>query len=353
MGGEAGIETRVTTPAPRTVWSELLTRDPDALVSQSQEWIDTLCAGGTHEDASRLYEGSDGVRFLLPLVRRRGPWPPALAPRASMPEAWGMGGLLGDRRPTRAEVSAVAADLAGDPAIRIGVRPNPLHADLWSGAGTLAAASIPRRAHVLDLSDGPDRIWRGFHRAARGGVKKAERSGVEVECDTTGRLVPTFHRLLRISTARWAKQQHEPLPVARLRARWRDPVEKFERLAQGLGAAMQVWVALKDGEPAASTIVLRGTNASYTRGAMDKELAAPTRANDLLQWLAIEDAARSGCLSYHLGESGWSPGLAGFKEKLGARPVPYFEYRFERLPLTRADGLARGLVKRAMRFKDD
>ena len=40
--------------------------------------------------------------------------------------------------------------------------------------------------------------------------------------------------------------------------------------------------------------------------------------------------------SYHLGESGASRSLAHFKEKFGARPVPYAEYRLERLPLTRA-----------------
>jgi Acetyltransferase (GNAT) domain len=352
MTDGAAIENRVTTPAPRSAWHELLEGDSDALVSQSPGWVDALCADGSHEDASLLYQAADGGRFLLPLVRRRGPWPQALGPRASMPHAWGMGGLLSARRPARGDLTGMAAGLAADPAIRTSIRPNPLHAELWSSVRPWAAAAIPRRAHVLDLEGGPDRIWRGFHQSARRGVRKAERSGLEVECDTTGRLVPVFHRLLRTSTERWASQQHEPARLARFRAQRRDPVEKFERLAAALGEAMRVWVAWKDGEPAASILVLRGTNASYTRGAMEKELAGPTHANDLLQWLAIQDAIGAGCRTYHLGESGWSTGLSRFKEKLGARPVPYSEFRFERLPLTRADGIARGLVKRALRFKD-
>jgi hypothetical protein len=352
MGAVAAIASRVTTPAPRSAWRELLAADRDALVSQSPEWVDALCADGSHEDASRLYEGADDALFVLPLVRRRGPWPGELAPRASMPNAWGMGGLLSERPPTREELRAIAAGLASDPAISISIRPNPLHGELWTCARPSAAVAIPRRAHVLELSGGADEIWRGFHQSARRGVRKAERSGVEVECDTTGRLVPVFHRLLRSSTERWAAQQHEPVALARLRAWRRDPRRKFERLAASLGEALGVWVAWKDGEPVASTVVLRGTNASYTRGAMNKELAGPCHANDLLQWRAIEDAISSGCRAYHLGESGWSTGLARFKEKLGARPVPYSEYRFERLPLTRADRIARGLVKRALRFKD-
>ncbi len=161
-----------------------------------------------------------------------------------------------------------------------------------------------------------------------------------------------FHRLLQASTQRWAAQQNEPLQLARFRAGRRDPQQKFERLAASLGDAMRVWVAWKDGEPAASTIVLSGANASYTRGAMDKELAGPTHANELLHWLAIEDAIGAGCRTYHLGESGWSSGLSRFKEKLGGRPVTYSEYRFERLPLTRADRVVRSLVKRALHFKD-
>lgn len=246
----------------------------------------------------------------------------------------------------------MAAGLAADGSISTSIRPNPLHAELWTCARPSASVAIPRRAHVLDLSDGADEIWRRFHQSARRGVRKAERSGVEVECDTTGRLVPVFHRLLETSTERWAAQQHEPAVLARLRARRRDPLRKFKQLAASLGEAMRIWVAWKDGVPVASTVVLCGTNASYTRGAMDKELAGPCHANDLLQWRAIEDAITSGCRSYHLGESGWSSGLARFKEKLGAHPLPYSEYRFERLPLTRADRIVRDLVKRALRFKD-
>jgi lipid II:glycine glycyltransferase (peptidoglycan interpeptide bridge formation enzyme) len=243
-------------------------------------------------------------------------------------------------------------DLAREPAVRTSIRPNPLHAGLWTGARSSTSIAIPRLAHVLELGDGPETTWRGLDKDARRGVRKAERCGIEVECDATGRLVPVFHRLLELSIKRWAAHQHEPLALARWRGRRRDPMQKFERLAATLGEAMRVWVAWKDGEPAASIIVVQGRNASDTRGAMDKELAGPTSANDLLQWLAIEDAARSGCRWYHLGESGRSRGLARFKEKWGARPVPYFEYRFERLPLTRADGLARGLIKRALRFRD-
>lgn len=342
----------VSTPAPRGAWREMLAADPQALVAQTPAWVDAICASGRFEDASRLYVTSGGSRLLLPMVRRKGPWPSVCAPRASMPHAWGMGGLLAEERPRRQEVEAVVADLASQPVLRTSIRPNPLHGDLWAGLDGPGVVAIPRLAHVIDLSGGKAQVWRRLRKAARGGVRKAERAGLEIECDSSGRLVPVFYELLELSIERWARQQHEPLELARWRARRRDPRTKFDDMAAALGGAMRVWVAWKDGSPAASIVVLIGANASDTRGAMNKHLAAPTNANDLLQWLAIEDACKAGCWQYHMGESGGSRSLAHFKEKFGARPLEYAEYRIERLPLTRADGLARGLVKRALRFRD-
>jgi hypothetical protein len=342
---------RVTSPAPRSVWQQVLDADPDALVAQSPQWIDAMCVSDGYEDASRLYETPRGACLVLPMVRRAG-WPPGLAPRASMPMAWGMGGLLAEGRPTRDELAAVIADLASGSAVRTSIRPNPLHDERWRGAGESGAVTIPRCAHVLDLHGGADKLWKEMRSEARRGVRKAERSGIEAESDATGRLVPVFHQLLQLSVERWAGQQHEPLALARWRARRRDPLEKFEQMAAALGDAMRIWVAWRDGAPVAASVVLQGANANDTRGAMDKALIGNTCANDLLEWLTIRDACEAGCRWLHLGESGSSRGLAQFKEKWGARPVRYSEYRFERLPLTRADLLARGAVKRVLRFKD-
>lgn len=348
--GAAGL--RVTAPVPESTWRELLARDPDALVSQSPEWIRAQCAGGHFRDASRLYETAAGKRIVLPMLRRSGPLPPRLAVQASMPPACGMGGFVAEEPPDSAEMAQIAAHLANEPALRTGIRPNPLHAELWSGVGGRGVASIPRRAHVLDLRGGPDEAWKALSKKARAGVRKAEREGIEVECSTDGRLVPVFYELLELSVERWAGVQHEPPALARWRLRRRDPIAKFEHWAAALGQKMQVWVARKDGVPAAAMIVVAGTNANDTRGAMNKELAAPTRANDLLQWRAIQHSALAGCRHYHLGESGESKSLAHFKEKFGARPVPYRELRIEVPGLSRVEAAPRNLVKGLLRFKD-
>lgn len=344
----------VSTPAPRKTWRELVAADPQALPTQSPEWLDCLCAEGRYVDGSRLYETADGRRVLLPMVARAH-FPRRTATWQSMPSAWGFGGLLAEGPLTADMVSSVVDDVVSQQALRFHVRPNPLQAEAWAVgmAGRPGIAVRPARAHVLDLTGGFDVVWRErFRSSTRTQVHRAERLGVEVETDTTGRLLPELYDLLRLSTERWARHQHEPLLLARVRRARRDPLAKFQAMATFLGDACQVSVARLGGRPAAAILVLRGRNAHYTRGAMDVALAGPTQANRLLHKVAIEAACQAGCASYHMGESGESDGLSQFKSRFGAEAHPYAEYWVERLPLTRVDQGLRTAGKRLIGFRD-
>lgn len=342
----------ITSPAPRPVWKSILSKDPNALVTQSPEWLDCICATGNYEDASRLYEIPNRGMFVIPMVRSRFV-PLRLATLSSPPSSWGMGGLIGDVPIESEDVKAICDDLARSPGLRKLIRPNPLLDDSWrviSGAGI---SVVPRQAHIIDLRKGFDHIWnKGFDANTRRNLRKAESSGLKIECDQTGRLIPVFYQLFLQSVERWADNQHEPHWLALYRARRRDPNKKFQLMAKHLGSAFRLWVAWHQGEPAAAILVLQGTNAHYTRGAMNIDLAGPTRANDLLHRSAIEEACKSGCRYYHMGETGKSDSLARFKSRFGAEAVPYAEYRFERLPISRMDAYVRGTVKKMIGFKD-
>jgi lipid II:glycine glycyltransferase (peptidoglycan interpeptide bridge formation enzyme) len=285
-------------------------------------------------------------------VRRRhlrGP----LAIEASFPPGWGIGGIVAPGGVRPADAAAVFADLAGRRVVRTSLRPNPLDAELWSAARPPSAVAVPRLAHVLSLEGGFERVWKErFTGTARTAVRKAERSGVRVELDTSGRLVPVLYELLERSVERWAGQLHEPRALARWRTHRRDPLRKFELMAEALGEACRIWVAWAGGRPAAAILVLQGTNAHYTRGMMDKDLAGPTRANYLLHQLAIEDACGAGCRHYQMGETGSSSSLAQFKTRFGALPHPHSEYHLERLPITALDRHARRVVKRIVGFRE-
>lgn len=344
----------VTSPAPRDVWEEVLADDPNALVDHTPGWTDLICRAGAFGDASRLYELPGGRRLVVPIVRRR-QLPGPLAFEASFPPSWGIGGIVAPGGVEPADAAAVFADLADRKIVRTSVRPNPLDARTFGAAKPAGAVVTPRCAHVLDLEGGFAQVWKeGFTRQARTHVRKAERAGLTVERDTSGRLVPVLYELFERSLDRWAEQQHEPRALSRWRGHRRDPRRKFELMAESLGDACRLWVAWHEGQPAAALLVLvrDGGGAHSMRSVMDKELASPTRANYLLQQLAIENACESGCRHYHLGESGASASLAHFKANFGARPHAYAQYAFERLPVTAVDKHVRGAVKRLVGFRD-
>ena len=337
-------------PAPRDAWAEVLRADPLALETQSPAWIDAMCAAVGFEDASRLYETEEGRILILPALRRR--LVGTLAIEGSNLPHCGVGGLVAAGGATPDEIAAVFHELSEDRVLHQSFYPNPLLASAWAAGAPPRAIAIPRRAHMLDLEGGFGKVWSTrFSSSTRTGVRKAERVGVTVECDTSGRLVPDFYQLMQQAVGRWARTQHEPLWLAQRRLRHRDPSEKFESMARLLGARCRIWLARVDGRPAGAFVILQGVNAYGFRAAMDEELRG-YHANDLLVRRAVEDACEAGCRYYYMGESGWSASRAVFKERLGARPLHYAEYHLERLPLTRGgawpqeDGQARHPVQR-------
>jgi hypothetical protein len=343
---------RVTSPAPREIWRELMGMDPEAIVPQSPEWVDIICSTGKYKDASYLYEFPDGSKQLLPMVRLAH-IPTLLATQASMPPSWGMGGLIGSRPAQPEDISIICNDISKKNILSTSIRPNPIHSEAWTCARPDTGSLEPRLAHILDLQPGLQEIWtKKFSHKVRTAIHKAERSGLTVECDRSGRYVPLYYELMLKSVDRWAAQQHEPRAMARWRAANRDPMEKIQRIAKGMGSTFNIWVAWYANQPAAAVLTLKGRNIYGFKSAMDKPLAGPTCATDLIHWLIIQDACQSRCGRYCLGESGRSASLALYKEHLGAQAYPYAEYYFERFPLTTLDRKLRRIVKWVIGFKE-
>jgi hypothetical protein len=328
----------VVTPAPADQWESVLRASPDAMAFQSPAWLAAVCTARGWRDSSRLYTTASGRRLVLPMVSRGRA---ALVERASLPYGWGFGGVVAEGSVCEADLAEVITDLASLRALRTSVRPNPLHAAQWQATMPANGLRVARSAHVLDLRGGFDEVWsRRFTGSARTAVRKAERQQLEVESDSTGRLLPVFYDLYERSIARWNRRA-----PARWRARRRDPLSKFRAVVEKAGPMTTIWVARRGGEPAAAIVTVGfGRTVNYWRGAMDETLAGPTRANYLLHRLAIEAACDAGCTTYHLGETGNSASLSQFKTRFGAQAVAYQELRIERAPITRATARARSVV---------
>lgn len=339
-----------TGPSARDAWKQVLPLDANALVSQTPAWMDCVCASGRYVDATRSYATDDGQLLILPLARMRVP----VSVASSMPFGWSTGGLVTSRGGlTREDVIAVVGDLVSQHALLIGVKPSPETAPVWADSVPPDVTRTAHMTHTVDLSGGFDAVWKRFAGKVRSRCRQAERKGVTVECDDSGRLMPVFYFLYRKSVERWAEQQHEPLWLARYRARRRDPWQKFDTVARRLGSACRVWVAWRQGEPLAADVVLtHGYHAVGWRAAMDKDAVHGTGAPQYLVCRALEEACQTGQRFFHLGESAPSSGLARTKQEYGGQEMHYTGYRFERLPLTATDRFLRSRVKGVIGFRD-
>lgn len=329
----------VTSPAPREVWKALYRADEKAVVSQSLAWRDSLFADGRYRDASLLYEFPSGRQILMPMARRR-VQPPGTTAIASWPQVWGIGGpITPDGQVSPAEAAAVLHDVAQRGTLSATVTLRPDADQNWLSQARQFRVE-DRGCYVVDLDGGFGDVWQHkFRSNTRRAVRKAERSGLEIEVDRSGRLLDVFFDLYQKSLLRWAAAQHEPLWFTRLRMNrvcYTTP-EHLAVVSRHFGADCAVWVARYRGQPAAANIVLRaGAYVKAWRGAMDKEIAAPVCATEFLDRLAIEDACQEGYRFYDLGGAKPGSSLARFKENLGATLRFTYELRAERLPVFRA-----------------
>jgi hypothetical protein len=345
----------VTSPVPREVWASLIRSDPEAVVTQSLAWHDAVLAGGRYEDISVLYDFPSGQQVVLPLTRpRRAPaW---AATTASWPRGWSVGGpISGGGRIAPAEAAAVLADVAGRRTLTTEIRFRPGAPGPWLSENHQFTVEENRlHCHVLALDGGFAAVWQDrFRGTARTAVRKAERSGLEVEVDRSGRLLPEFMSLYEISIRRWATMQHEPVWLTRWRTTRSTQPKILTSVARHFGTDCAVWVARSKGEPLAAIIVLSsGAYAKYWKGAMNKQLAGRARANELLHRLAIEEACQRGYGFYDMGTARPGSPLAAFKEKLGAVPHVLYALRSERLPVDAVREASQDLVKKVIRFRN-
>ncbi len=339
--------------AARPAWEDLVAHDESIALSKTPEWADCICRSSSFSDATLLFRGEDGRRLILPRLRKTG-IPAPLGLFESPPHGWGLGadasGLLSEEGPASpSQTRALIQELRRHPGVRTRIMVGRDDALVWASVTPSTIYSTARTGQVLDLSGGFSTVWdKRFTSKVRSNSRKAERRGVTVESDSTGRLIPVFDVLYRSSVDRWAQERGHPLSLMRWRAQRIEPKNKFATVARMMGRRCTVWIAWRDGEPLAGILVLtRGPLASYWRGAMDKERSRGTGANELLHRSAIEAACTAGAESYDFGLY-QTEELKRFKSTFGAVEVPVHSYYFERLPTAAAQAKCHNAAKQAV-----
>jgi hypothetical protein len=322
----------------RQGWRDIAAADPDLPVSMTPVWADSVTASGRFADATRLYAAPDGARFVLPLAKRLGAARP-IQLLDSWPKFWeagrDSGGLAGERAVTVADVRGVLEDLATVRAGRVRIVPSGRDQGVWDAAVDPWMGRAVLRTHELDLSGGFGTVSsKRFGWKLRGKIKRAEREGVVVEHSAGDRWLDTFALLHRQAVDRWARDHWLPSPLARRVITAQSAQPHLRTVARLLGDQFTVWVASKDGRPAAAIVLLlHDHTATYWCGATDRDVVRNSGAVQLLHRQAIEYACAAGATRYDMGASGFDS-VKQFKESLHAQEVEHTAYWLERLPLT-------------------
>ena len=272
---------------------------------------------------------------------------PGFNRQISLPNGWGVGGAISTQQFTDEDANTVYADLSHQPLLQSVIHPSPHQSPVWEAVFPRGAPFIQHISHILDLTGGFSTVWeRRFHSTTRTAVRKAERSNLTVEIDSTGKLNRVFYDMFNDWSIRRGRDRHLPTWLARWSNQHREPFSRFEQISARMGDACRIYVASLDSQPVAASILLVfGNDAFFYRGTSLRELANPVRANDLLQCMMIQAACEAGCRYYHMGESGGVESLMRFKSGFGAVPTPFREYSIERLPITAASIQKNRLMK--------
>jgi hypothetical protein len=192
---------------------------------------------------------------------------------------------------------------------------------LWplcdQGSLQLNASCQSHETSVIDLRDGLDAATERMDGRSRRMAGQALRHGVRCARASESNAIEIYWSLLVDSAKRWGR---ESPTISR-------PL--LEAVVARGGNDAEVWFAYYDERPIAGGIVLLGaTELFFWSAAMNAEFSH-LRPSNALNLELLRSAAERGIRWYNLGSSEGLPGVQAFKDRLGAKHIPYRTLRFE------------------------
>jgi Acetyltransferase (GNAT) domain len=291
-------------PLQDSRWPEFLNRNPRASVFHSPAWLDALRRTYGYEPTVLTTAGPgeklcNGITFCLVsswLTGRR---------MVSVPFSDHCEPLVQDREELSQLVDAFVRDSTKAHWKYVEIRPV---SRIWEHLNFPASfgQSNLYYHHQLDLRPPLEQLRQAFHKdCVQRKIRRAEREGLICEEGRSKRLLDQFYRLLILT-----RQRHRLPP---------QPRSWFHNLIDCFGDSLKIFVASKNGRPAAAILTLQyKTFLAYKYGCSD--IAANKLGGmQLLLWRAIQQAKESGIETLDMGRTDWNnPGLVDFKERWGA-----------------------------------
>lgn len=319
-----GLRVRRIDPQTDRRWQDFVFAHPEGLIYHHPMWIKAIEAEYEQPPEHLACETGDGrLLAILPLLHTRG-FPlglgGALAGRrlCSLPRTPLAGPLSIEKRAT-VELLREAARLARNDGAQLQIKVPRQELD---GLVDGLVFTPWRQTYILKLPEktGAFRIPDAKERSrVKWAINKAAKLGLRVRPAETEADVRRWYRLY-LDTMRRAAVP--PRAYRFFTGIWKSlrPSRMMELLLaeHGTGATRTV--------VAGAVFLMLGTTMSYSFSAMSRQHAS-LRANDVIQWHAINDACRRGFRRFDFGEvpEGHNS-LARFKKKWGAEPERLYRY---------------------------
>jgi len=205
---------------------------------------------------------------------------------------------------------------------------------VWSDMESVVPPRFRRRQYegvvMLDLSRGPDALFRRFSENKRTNIRKAIKYGVSVEPASTPEEISAYYAIY----VDWSSRKG--LPIA--------SEEEFQQTFALTGNRLLL-LARHQGRIIAGLVIryfVHGVMEYAANSSLDSALRL--RPNDLLHWRAIEWGCREGIAKYSLG------GTHLFLRKFGGEIVPTTRHRLD-LSLFRRFAIGDWIVDQAQRAR--
>jgi CelD/BcsL family acetyltransferase involved in cellulose biosynthesis len=173
---------------------------------------------------------------------------------------------------------------------------------------------VKASTHLINLDAGFQKLWDdAFDKETRTCARKAERSGVKVEEDTTQDGAALLHSLYLKQVAEWGAGTAYPRRL-------------LSKAAELMGDKAKIWVGRLNGEPVCAVLVLyfRDTLMAWLSG--QSEEGRKVRASHLVYSEILRHACDKGYSIFNFGSSGELHGVRFFKESFGGREYSYSLY---------------------------
>lgn len=300
---------RVVDPIEASAWDDLLASHNSTHFFQTAAWARVLHHTYGHRPFYLVHESQSVWDAALPLMEVDSRWTGRRG--VCLPFTDGCGPL---ERHQGASVPLFSH------ALELGRERQWKYLEMRAPAEAWADAqpSLAFYVHTLSLRERESDLFARLESAVRRGVRKAERSGLDVRWESSLEAIQGFYRL------HCATRRRHGVPPQPLRF-----FANIQRHVLAPGHGFVVTAYQKSCPIAASVFFHHGREAIYKFGASDTRFQ-PLRPNNLVMWSAVRRYAERGFAGLHLGRTSLAnEGLRRFKLGFGAEESHYTYRRYD------------------------